>query len=91
MLNKYKSIGGESMSNNHDHKKHGLWMIICCLVPMVLLALLFSLNLQNSVVKAVAGGLLILVCPLAHILMMVFMKNEHNNNKHNEGQNKDCH
>lgn len=65
------------MDNNHGHKSHGLWMMLCCLVPIILLGVLFSSNIGGSYVRTVLGGLLILACPLGHILMMMFMGKDH--------------
>lgn len=58
---------------NHDHTeggmggRHGLIMLLCCLIPIVAIAaiLLFRIPL-NTVLFA---GLLLL-CPLLHLLMM---------------------
>lgn len=51
-------------------KKHQLFMLVCCLIPIGALAALFIFNVPlNTVIFAV----LILVCPLSHLLMMKFM------------------
>ncbi len=51
-------------------KKHVLIMLVCCLIPIGALAALFIFNVPiNTVLFAV----LILVCPLSHLLMMKFM------------------
>ncbi len=50
------------------HRKHMLWMILCCAVPLAGLALLSLLG------ASLQGGLLplliVLLCPLSHLLMM---------------------
>jgi hypothetical protein len=82
------------MNNNKNHKPHGLWMALCCLIPIFLMAVLFSFNIQGLVLKSVLGGLLILACPLGHILMMVFMGKDHNHgqkNSENEEIKQSCH
>jgi hypothetical protein len=51
-------------------KKHTLIMLACCLVPLIALGAIFLFNLP---VNQVIFFLLILMCPLSHILMMKFM------------------
>lgn len=65
------------MKQNKGHKFHGILMLLCCLVPIVLITVLPSLNLQNSSVKNVLSILLVLACPLGHLVMMKFMSHKH--------------
>lgn len=55
-------------------KKHFLIMLICCLIPIVVLAaiLLFSVQLNTVLLLG-----LILICPLSHLLMMKYLGNDH--------------
>ena len=75
------------MKNNGDHKSHGILLLLCCLVPIVLLAVLSSLNLQSSGVKNVLSMLLILACPLGHLVMMKFMSHNHKHQNAVDGEN----
>jgi len=51
------------------HKKHGLWMLLCCLLPIAIIAALPIFGVKLGAL----GGFAFLLCPLMHILMMVFM------------------
>lgn len=51
-------------------KKHVLLMIACCLVPIAAIALI---SLFNIPVKSAIYFVLILMCPLSHLLMMRYM------------------
>lgn len=80
------------MNKNHGHKSHGFWMILCCLIPVILMGILFSSDIQESTTKSVLGVLLILACPLGHILMMMFMgKKQNHQNGEKEEEKKSCH
>ncbi|HBV87118.1 MAG TPA: hypothetical protein DEF42_10820 [Desulfosporosinus sp.] len=74
------------MKNKGDHKSHGLLMLLCCLVPIILLGILSSLNLPSSGMKNVLSVLLVLACPLGHLLMMKFMVNNHKHLKEEMGE-----
>jgi hypothetical protein len=52
------------------NKKHFLLMLACCLVPVVVLTAILFFQFQIS---QVLFFLLILLCPLSHILMMKFV------------------
>lgn len=77
------------MKKNNGHKSHGILMLLCCLGPLVLLALFSSFNLQLPGIKNILTILLVLACPLGHILMMKFMHNGHEHENHeNRGEGK---
>jgi len=57
-------------------KKHVLVMLVCCLAPIIALGAIFLFTVPVNQVLFIG---LILLCPLAHILMMKFMG-------HGEGQ-----
>lgn len=67
--------------DNQEHQKHpkkmglkhGLLMILCCLIPIALIGLLPLLG-----VKGLSWSwLFFLLCPIMHIGMMFFMKDHH--------------
>lgn len=59
----------------HDqrHNKHGILMLICCLVPVIAIVFLSANGLDQTELLFLA----IMLCPLLHIIMMVKMRNNH--------------
>ena len=51
-------------------KKHMLIMVACCLVPI---AALIAISVFKIPVSTIIYGVILLVCPLSHLLMMKFM------------------
>ncbi|NIS80316.1 MAG: hypothetical protein GTO14_08950 [Anaerolineales bacterium] len=56
------------------NKRHWILMLLCCLAPLVALGAIFVLKIPLNTVLLIA---LVLICPLSHILMMLFMDQEH--------------
>ena len=54
-------------------KKHTVIMILCCLIPIGAFLAIRLLNLQ---INGLFSCLLILLCPLSHVLMMGSIKHE---------------
>lgn len=54
----------------HGHHRHGLMMLIGCLVPVALILLLPALGVNTAKYSSLA----FLLCPLLHIGMMVMMR-----------------
>lgn len=67
----------ECVENQVNEKKgilsHGLLMIICCAIPLVLLFLLPYINIRSSAIQGFLGMGVFLLCPLMHLGMMYFM------------------
>lgn len=60
--------------------KHALIMVLCCLVPIVILGILWAVGVKSSYLYF---GIFLL-CPILHIIMMVGMhKNDGNGSDHN--------
>lgn len=59
----------ENNNKNNRHKKHGLFMMLCCLIPVLIIAALPLMGIRVGSL----GGLAFLICPLLHIGMMVVM------------------
>jgi uncharacterized membrane protein len=55
-------------------KKHLLIMLACCLIPIAALVAIFAFKIA---VSAVVYGVIMLFCPLSHLLMMKFMRHDH--------------
>jgi len=51
-------------------KKHGLLMLACCVLGMGVAAAVFLFDVP---LNRVFTGLLLLLCPLSHLIMMRFM------------------
>lgn len=62
-------------------KKHTILMLLCCLVGMGAAAAILFFGIP---VNRVFTGLLILLCPLSHLLMMKFMVHGHDSKTHTQ-------
>lgn len=66
--------------NNHDgekhsvhSKKHNWMMILCCILPIILFTAILLLNGLSGSVGNLLPFLLLLICPLSHLLLMPIM------------------
>jgi hypothetical protein len=56
------------------NKKHIFFMLACCLLPLLIYGAIFLLKIPaNTVLLAV----MVLLCPIAHLLMTRFLLHEH--------------
>ncbi|WP_432666072.1 DUF2933 domain-containing protein [Wukongibacter baidiensis] len=84
MQNMDRNTREMNREKDQKHKgmmKHGLMMMLCCLIPILLIAglPLFGIN------GGVSSGLIFLLCPLMHIGMMFMMrKNGHKGSCHGD-------
>lgn len=67
-------------------KKHGLLMLLCCLIPVILLAILPRLGINLGPFARLAPFAVFLLCPLMHFGMMFFMMKGSKKDCHTEGQ-----
>ena len=77
------------MNHGKHGPLHGILMILCCLIPIAAL-LFFTPQLKNLIPGVNLSYLVILLCPLMHVLMMVFMRDKdscHGDTKKEEEQN----
>lgn len=63
-------------------KKSHMWlMLLCCLIPVIGLTAVYAFKVPLSSVLLYG---MVLLCPLAHVLMMGFMGRDH---EHETGNN----
>lgn len=65
--------------------KHGLIMMLCCLIPIVIILGLPLFGISGGFIY----NLVFLLCPVLHIGMMFMMRKSNHNNSchsHNKGQ-----
>ena len=65
--------------HNHNHRgaglgKMGLLMAIGCVLPLIVLAVIYVLNVPMNMLVI---GSLVLLCPLSHLLVMRSMGHSH--------------
>lgn len=77
---------GPKQGQEHQHgaggnSSHKWMMMICCVLPIVLVAILFLTNSAKGSVGSTLPLLLVLLCPLSHLIIMPLMskkkKNQH--------------
>jgi uncharacterized protein YacL len=76
------------MNNNNGQKKmlkHGLGMMVCCMLPILVIAVLPLLGIRAAWMSSVAA----LICPLSMVFMMFGMGHSHGNGHSHD--NSCCH
>jgi len=68
--------------NKNGKKGHGMLMLLCCLIPLMLVFMLPRLGVNIGPLARIAPFAMLLICPLMHIGMFVFMF---------KGKDKNCH
>ncbi|OAB46302.1 DUF2933 domain-containing protein [Paenibacillus glacialis] len=63
-----------NMHHSHASKKLNWMMIVCCGLPIVLTVVLLLVNAYTGSSTNPLLYILLLICPLSHVLMMPFMK-----------------
>ena len=67
----------------HKRGLHGILMILCCLLPLLLIIALPALGIKSSAISLLA----VLACPLMHVGMMFMMgKSGHGEHHHQSNQ-----
>lgn len=59
-------------------RRHGLIMLLCCLIPIGVLAALWAIGIRNSYLALGA----MLLCPLLHLAMMGTGQHDHKSGGH---------
>lgn len=63
----------EEKKSNHSSGKHLMTMVLCCAIPVVGIVVLSSMGILGSW----GFYLLVLLCPLLHLLLMRNMGSRH--------------
>lgn len=58
-------------------KKHSLWMILCCVLPLLLIAFLPGLRGNNGILRFLP----LLLCGVIHLFMMKGLHGRHGTRK----------
>lgn len=69
----------EPKKETKQGSKHILIMVLCCLAPMLLVVLLFTVGIGG-----ILPFLVILMCPLMHFILMRGMHGKHDHNEHSD-------
>ncbi|MBY3621379.1 hypothetical protein CA600_28570 [Paenibacillus sp. VTT E-133280] len=67
--------------NGHDHgeiKKHGWFMKLCCILPIVLIGIMLVANSSKGASSNILTYSLLLICPLSHLILMPLMMRKRN-------------
>lgn len=69
----------QKQSRHKGHVGHMLLMVLCCAIPIVLLLVMPTLQINNAFLKSILPIAVFLLCPLMHLLMMPMMMRKHKN------------
>ncbi|KDR96677.1 hypothetical protein SAMN02745945_00071 [Peptoclostridium litorale DSM 5388] len=72
-LNKKNQLGNNN-GESKNHMKHGLLMMLCCLLPIVIIAGLPLFGIRSGILSSLA----FLICPLMHVGMILMMRKSGN-------------
>jgi len=53
-----------------ENKMHSIIMILCCAIPLIMLAVLYLTKAQGTQIGSVLSFAVILLCPLSHLVLM---------------------
>ncbi len=68
---------GNKNDDQGNSKQHSLMMKLCCIVPIVLVAILLLVNSVEGTSGTVLTYSLLLLCPLSHLVLMpLIMRNK---------------
>ncbi|MCX7746562.1 MAG: DUF2933 domain-containing protein [Clostridia bacterium] len=73
--------------NKHfgKNKLHRLIMLLCCVIPMIMLGVLYLTKTQGGQLGSILSFALVLLCPLSHLLLMpLIMGKRHENTEKNK-------
>jgi len=71
-----------------SHLSHGLIMLLCCLIPVVLISIIPRLNITSGGVRSILPIGVMLLCPLMHVFMM---KGMHKGDQRVEAKDENAH
>ena len=67
-------MASQTPAPSHNHKKHGILMFACCLIPIALMIAISAFGFKFKSLSSLA----ILLCPLLHVGMMLSMRKSKN-------------
>jgi hypothetical protein len=69
--------GNSDGHNNGGGKLHKILMMLCCIIPIALVAVLFLIKPNIGGTQTVLPVVLLLLCPLSHLILMPLMNKLH--------------
>lgn len=65
-------------NNNGNVKKNSRLMKLCCILPIVLISIMFVVNSFNGISGNLLTYSLLLLCPISHLVLMPLMMRKKN-------------